>query len=309
MCRVAAAAIEAAATPGAGVDDLVAAVALSLGAVAGAWLVIGALLVALSSTVRTVGRASAALDRAARAVAPRTLRRLLSAGVAAGLGLGLAGPAMAEAPPDLGWQVTEPTGTGLPQSATTQALRPPTPTPAPSSSAPGSATPAAAPVASPAEIGASVEPGSAPAAATPAVAAPADGSPTPDVAASPAPLGATNGPVTPALAPSPSAAGSADPTAADAGPTGTPSRAPAAPGPGGVSPGPGADADNRGGVVVGAGDTLWGIAAAHLGPAATDAEIAAAWPLWYEANRQVVGPDPDLLQPGQQLTVPTGLER
>jgi 4-amino-4-deoxy-L-arabinose transferase-like glycosyltransferase len=57
-------------------------------------------------------------------------------------------------------------------------------------------------------------------------------------------------------------------------------------------------------VVVRRGDTLWDIAARHLGPAATDAEIARAWPLWFTANRHVIGPDPDHLRPGQQLRPP-----
>jgi len=57
-------------------------------------------------------------------------------------------------------------------------------------------------------------------------------------------------------------------------------------------------------VVVVPGDTLWGIAAAHLPPTSGDAEIAAAWPRWYEANRGVVGPDPGLIHPGQVLTRP-----
>ena len=57
-------------------------------------------------------------------------------------------------------------------------------------------------------------------------------------------------------------------------------------------------------VVVRRGDSLWGIAARHLGPDATDAEIARAWPAWFEANRDVVGDDPDLLRPGQRLQAP-----
>ncbi len=57
-------------------------------------------------------------------------------------------------------------------------------------------------------------------------------------------------------------------------------------------------------VVVRRGDTLWGIAARHLGPDATPAEIAAEWPRWYAANRAVVGPDPDLIRPGQRLVPP-----
>lgn len=57
-------------------------------------------------------------------------------------------------------------------------------------------------------------------------------------------------------------------------------------------------------VVVHRGDSLWAIAARHLGPSATDAEIATAWPRWWAANRAVIGPDPDLLLPGQRLTAP-----
>ena len=52
------------------------------------------------------------------------------------------------------------------------------------------------------------------------------------------------------------------------------------------------------------GDTLWSIAAAHLGPGATDAEIAAEWPRWYRANRAVIGDDPDVIEAGQQLQAP-----
>jgi nucleoid-associated protein YgaU len=57
-------------------------------------------------------------------------------------------------------------------------------------------------------------------------------------------------------------------------------------------------------VVVQRGDTLWGIAARHLGPAATDEQIAREWPRWWSANHQVVGDDPDLISPGQRLTPP-----
>ncbi|KGN36992.1 hypothetical protein N803_16380 [Knoellia subterranea KCTC 19937] len=57
-------------------------------------------------------------------------------------------------------------------------------------------------------------------------------------------------------------------------------------------------------VVVHRGDSLWSIAARHLGPRATDAEIAAEWPRWFEANRSVIGDDPDRILPGQILRVP-----
>lgn len=52
------------------------------------------------------------------------------------------------------------------------------------------------------------------------------------------------------------------------------------------------------------GDSLWTIAARQLGPFATDVEIAQAWPLWHQENRQVIGDDPDLLLPGQLLRPP-----
>lgn len=57
-------------------------------------------------------------------------------------------------------------------------------------------------------------------------------------------------------------------------------------------------------VVVQPGDTLWGIARRHLPEGASQAQVAAAWPAWYEANRETVGPDPDLIRPGQVLLVP-----
>ncbi|CAN5734493.1 hypothetical protein BH24ACT8_BH24ACT8_10330 [soil metagenome] len=57
-------------------------------------------------------------------------------------------------------------------------------------------------------------------------------------------------------------------------------------------------------VIVRSGDTLWSIAASHLGPDATVAEIAAQWPRWFDANREVIGNDPDLILPGQQLRPP-----
>ena len=58
------------------------------------------------------------------------------------------------------------------------------------------------------------------------------------------------------------------------------------------------------GVTVQAGDTLWDIAARHLGPGVSDLDIALQWPRWYEANRGVIGQDPDALLPGQILQPP-----
>lgn len=57
-------------------------------------------------------------------------------------------------------------------------------------------------------------------------------------------------------------------------------------------------------VVVRRGDSLWDIAARHLGDGADAAEVAAEWPRWYAANRHLVGADPDLLRPGQRLVPP-----
>ena len=57
-------------------------------------------------------------------------------------------------------------------------------------------------------------------------------------------------------------------------------------------------------ITVRRGDTLWDLAAAHLPAEAPDAEIAAAWQQWYAENRAVIGPDPDLILPGQILTAP-----
>src|SRR3954470_13108523 len=58
-------------------------------------------------------------------------------------------------------------------------------------------------------------------------------------------------------------------------------------------------------VVVHRGDCLWSVVARHLGPTATDDEIARAWPAWYAANRAVIGSDPALLLPGQRLLAPS----
>ena len=59
-------------------------------------------------------------------------------------------------------------------------------------------------------------------------------------------------------------------------------------------------------VVVRRGDSLWDIAARHLGPDASAAEVAVEWPRWHHANRDVIGADPDLLIPGQRLVPPAG---
>jgi hypothetical protein len=68
-------------------------------------------------------------------------------------------------------------------------------------------------------------------------------------------------------------------------------------------------ADRVTGVLVRTGDTLWAIAARHLGPGATTARVAAEWPRWYATNRPTIGRDPDLILPGQRLATPHGRAR
>jgi len=57
-----------------------------------------------------------------------------------------------------------------------------------------------------------------------------------------------------------------------------------------------------------AGDCLWriarGVLTAATGTEPTSADIARFWPRIYEANRQVIGDDPDLILVGQVLLIP-----
>jgi subtilisin family serine protease len=62
-------------------------------------------------------------------------------------------------------------------------------------------------------------------------------------------------------------------------------------------------------VTVRPGDTLWALSAATLPATAADAAVDRAWRQWYAANRHTVGPDPDLLVPGQRLVPPATAER
>ncbi|HEY0868912.1 MAG TPA: hypothetical protein VGD55_00795 [Acidothermaceae bacterium] len=62
--------------------------------------------------------------------------------------------------------------------------------------------------------------------------------------------------------------------------------------------------DGAGSYVVRRGDALWDIAARHLGPSATAAEIAREWPRWYHANRAVIGDNAALIRPGELLVPP-----
>lgn len=57
-------------------------------------------------------------------------------------------------------------------------------------------------------------------------------------------------------------------------------------------------------VTVRAGDSLWSLSAARLGPLASDVDIARDWPALHQANRDVIGENPHLLRPGQVLRLP-----
>jgi nucleoid-associated protein YgaU len=52
------------------------------------------------------------------------------------------------------------------------------------------------------------------------------------------------------------------------------------------------------------GDTLWAITGHALGRGATAALIARWWPRYWQANRRVIGPNPNLLRPGERLVLP-----
>lgn len=97
----------------------------------------------------------------------------------------------------------------------------------------------------------------------------------------------------------------ADPDTGATGGAGAPSAGPAYRPPTQLGPlAPAAPRQRADVVTVVRGDSLWAIAARHLGPDATPAAIAAEWPRWYAANKTVIGTDPDLILVGQQLTPP-----
>jgi nucleoid-associated protein YgaU len=57
-------------------------------------------------------------------------------------------------------------------------------------------------------------------------------------------------------------------------------------------------------VVVRAGDTLWALAETGLPPEAGPAAVTARWHRIHRLNRGVIGPEPDLILPGQVLRLP-----
>ncbi len=147
----------------------------------------------------------------------------------------------------------------------------------------------------PASASESVSPGWAPTTTdqTPAEARAASAgaqTPTPSSTAPPAPRSTPR-----ALSPLPTKAPTTAPGSAPA-PAPAPAIAPATP--------PVADLSFH---VVARGESLWRIAAEHLGRGASDAAIARTWPIIYQANRSVIGEDPGLILPGQRLVIPTAV--
>ena len=52
------------------------------------------------------------------------------------------------------------------------------------------------------------------------------------------------------------------------------------------------------------GESLWSLAARDLPADSPDAVVAARWHAIYAANRSLIGPDPDVIVPGQRLRLP-----
>jgi hypothetical protein len=107
------------------------------------------------------------------------------------------------------------------------------------------------------------------------------------------------------VAASASAAGTVAPCRPSCGPSLLP--APYRPVPRGPTAGAGDGGPDS--VTVRPGDTLWTVAAQHLPGPVTNADTAAAWPLWFRTNRARLGPDPHLIHPGTRLRVPPRFDR
>ena len=56
--------------------------------------------------------------------------------------------------------------------------------------------------------------------------------------------------------------------------------------------------------VVKPGESLWSIAATTLPAGASTVDIAASSAAWYDSNRAVIGANPSLIHPGQDLAAP-----
>jgi len=288
------------------------------------WLCVGVVLGSLAALPGTAGRTAA---RLARWMLPRVLRRALEVSLGLTLVAGSAGgllaatPASASAPAGgpaataSAWPNLSTPGGGAVTAWPNLASPPGTPAaPAPTTPAPTRTAPATTPSASadlPDDMPIFVfTPADQHAPATGVTPTTAEtGAPDPGASSSPSSSSSPAPAATPAASPwrwTPAAQPVSGPV------TGWPDLAPA----GGSDPAvpaaprgigvPGDGDQGAGEVVVLRGDSLWEIAARQLGPAATDAQIAAEWPRWWAANRDVIGPDPNVILPGQRLRPPPG---
>lgn len=267
----------------------------ALGAVAAAWYGLSALLALVATAPqppRPRRRLPASLGSQVagyllqRWGAP-AIRRLAAGTLALSLS---ASPALAaEVPPphDLGWQPS--TTATVPSQADGAASTP---------TAPDAPSAAAEPTHSETRAAPSATPGTA--------SAPASGAPTPapGPAASPgarpgtSPSTAPQAPGAAARAPAAAPIPPEAPTPAQAATGGPSNPAGAGRGNGGWDQRPPAQHTVR------PGESLWSISAAHLGLDNSAPELVTAWPQLYQRNRETLGPDPSLIQPGTVLQLP-----
>lgn len=269
------------------VEDAVELLVTGAGALGALWLAGSCAVAAACVAARAVGRTWRRGESLVHRCAPVVVRRFVAVAVGTGLGLGALAPGALAAPataprPVVGSEAASVVGS---------VVGSPIPAEAPALAATSATDDTAgldlgwAPVA----VGATEEPavpvasGAADEPAIPVIASPGEAGAAVPFGASPVPHGAPG-------------SGTLDPTAAPGGADAATTRS-------SEPQGAGADAI----VTVRAGDTLWAIAASHLGDGADDAAVAAAWPDWFDANRDVIGDDPDLLLPGQVLRVPDGV--
>jgi len=255
--------------PGAASDAVVALAGVCAGLVV-AWLALGAVLTTLELLL--IARAEPAGHVPPPALpgpglAPVALRRLVAGALGVGLAVGVGGPASATSPDPA---PTSPVAVALPVDPGWDATATPSP-----------ASPAPSETAQPTETAAPTRTTEA-TPMTPIEQQPDRPAPSP-YAPAPSPV-ATDPGWTPSSPPPPVAR-----VAADLGPLAAPPR-------------PRTVAEDA--VVVRRGDTLWDIAARSLPASAGDAQVAAEWPRWFEANRSVIGADPHHIEPGQRLVPP-----
>ncbi|GMA30652.1 LysM peptidoglycan-binding domain-containing protein [Litorihabitans aurantiacus] len=257
------------------VEELVVQGLRVVGVATSGWYLVAGLLAAVTLGLEGLGGGWRTGRTLVRRFGPRLVQRLVGASAVAGVSLAaLVGPASA-VPDDLtvGPVVAAPAATA-PDPTSTDPVTPVHVPPV----AVGGATPEisrpTAPVDRPAAVVPVDDPSPAPSLKGRVLADPG----TPDDTTAPAPASAPT-PASPAPAPAPPPAAGEEPPPATA------------------IDGSAAEAM----YTVVAGDSLWRIAQDWAGP-----DGPTGWQDWYDANRDVVGPDPDLIHPGAQLRAPAG---